>query len=106
MDRQRAWAPFAIVLASVAAEMVLASARLGPSLRPALITAMVGLAVVAVAVALFSSMGLAREGLGPRLLMAVPLVLSVALAVVLMLENHFQVPAGALVAAAGGVGIK
>jgi hypothetical protein len=64
---------------------------------------MVGLAVIAVGVGLFWSMGLAREPFGPRLVIAVPLVLSVVLAVVLMLETDFHARVGALVAA-GGVG--
>jgi hypothetical protein len=103
---RRAWLPFAIVFACVAAEIVLTGARIDPSLRPALITAIVGLAAVAVGVALFWSMGLVHEGLGLRLLIAVPLVLSVVLVVVLILETHFHARAGALVAAAnvGGVG--
>jgi len=79
-----------VVVLSVAAEMVVAGMKLDPATRPAIITAITGLAGVAVLVSLAWSMGLARESLALRLIAAVPLVLSVALIVVLMLESKYR----------------
>lgn len=86
----RRWLPFLIVVLGVAAEMIVAGIRVGPGARPALITAIVGLAALAVLVSLVWSMGLARESLALRLIAAVPLVLSVAMIVVLMLEGKYR----------------
>ena len=98
MSRRRWW-PFLVVVLSVAAEMVIAGMRLDPAARPALITAVSGLAGLAVLVSLAWSMGLARESLALRLIAAVPLVLSVGLIVVLMLESKYR---AAFVLPAGG----
>lgn len=104
---RRRWWPFLVVVLSVAAEMVVAGMRLAPAARPALITAVTGLAGLAVLVSLAWSMGLARESLALRLIAAVPLVLSAALIVVLMLESKhratFTLPGGQVaVGFAGG----
>jgi hypothetical protein len=77
--------------------MVLAAIRVDPLLRPVLITATVGLAAIAIAVSLLWSMGLAHEASGLRMLIAVPLALSIALTVVLLLEAHFLARASASV---------
>lgn len=96
---RRRWWPFLVVVLSVAAEMVVAGLRLDAAARPAVITAITGLAGLAVLVSLAWSMGLARESLALRLIAAVPLVLSAALIVVLMLEARFR--AGARLPGAG-----
>lgn len=86
----RRWLPFLAVVLGVAAEMIVAGMRIEPGARPAVITAIVGLAATAVLVSLVWSMGLARESLALRLVAAVPFALSVALIVVLMLESKFR----------------
>jgi hypothetical protein len=60
--------------------------------RPALITMLVGLMLVAVGVSLFWSMGLRHERIAVRLIVLVPIGLSVALTVVLMLDTQFRGP--------------
>jgi hypothetical protein len=96
---RRRWWPFLVVVLSVAAEMVLGGMPVDPAVRPAIITAITALAGTAVLVSLAWSMGLARESLTLRLIAAIPLLLSVALIVVLMLEYRFR--AGHLLPGAG-----
>ena len=57
---------------------------------PAIITAITGLAGLAILISLAWSMGLARESVTLRLIAAIPFVLSIALVVVLMLESKFR----------------
>lgn len=87
---RRRWWPFLVVVLSVAAEMVVAGMPVAAAARPAVITAITGLAGLAVLVSLAWSMGLARESLALRLIAGIPLGLSVALIVVLMLEYRFR----------------
>jgi hypothetical protein len=87
---RRRWWPFLVVVLSVAAEMVVAGAPTEAAARPAVITAITGLAGLAILVSFAWSMGLARESLTLRLIAAVPVALSVALIVVLMLESHHR----------------
>ena len=58
--------------------------------HPALITALVALATLAVGVSLFWSMELRRERVAVRLMIGVPIVLSVVVTVALMLDAHFR----------------
>lgn len=97
---RRRWWPFLLVVLSVAAEMVVGGLPVTAATRPAIITAITGLAAVAVLVSLAWSMGLARESLALRLIAGIPLGLSVALIVVLMLEYRFR--AGHMLVGAGG----
>ncbi|MES1205638.1 MAG: hypothetical protein ABUS79_06840 [Pseudomonadota bacterium] len=90
MGSLRAWWPFITVFLAVAAEMVVAGLNLGAGARPAVITALFAFTTIAVVTSLSASMGLAREGLGLRLVAAVPLVLSLGVGVVLMLEAGFH----------------
>ena len=87
---RRRWWPFLVVVLSVAAEMVVAGMHTDAAARPAIITAITGLAGLAVLVSLAWSMGLARESLTLRLIAAIPLALSLVLIVVLMLESHHR----------------
>jgi hypothetical protein len=68
----------------------LALSAWGGIARPSLITALVGLAMGAAGVTLFWSMGLRRESVAARLVILVPIVLSVVLAVALMLDGDFR----------------
>lgn len=99
---RRRWWPFLVVVLSVAAEMVVGGVPVAASARPALITAITALAGIAVLVSLAWSMGLARESLALRLIAGIPLGLSVALIVVLMLEYRFR--AGHVLDAGPGAG--
>ena len=75
----------------VAAEIAVVRAPVG---RPLAVTAMIGLGAVASAILLVRSMGYSRTPVGVRLLVGVPLLLSFALAVVLLLEAHAHGPLG------------
>lgn len=86
--RLSSWIPSAIGMACVAGQLALSDA--GGWGRPALITALAGLAMVAIGVSLLWSLGLRRESIGTRLVIAVPIVLSVLLVVALMLESDFR----------------
>ena len=96
MAERRAWLPFTLVILSVAAEMVLAGTPVEVASRPALITAIVGLAVLAMGVSLVWSMGLGAEPRGFRLVMIIPVAFACVTAVVLILEADWQTMTGAL----------
>ena len=88
------------MMAAMAVALILA---LGPGLawsRAALITALTALALLMVGVSLFGSMGLRREAVSIRLVILVPLALTVAITVALMLDAHFRGPGGP-----GGAGL-
>lgn len=87
---RRRWWPFLVVVLSVAAEMIVGGLPVAAAARPAIITAITALAGIAVLVSLAWSMGLARESLALRLIAGIPLGLSAALIVVLMLEYRFR----------------
>jgi hypothetical protein len=89
-----AWLPFVVVVLSVTGEMLLVGRVTDLVTRPALITAVVGLAAIAVAVGLFSVMGLGREVLGLRFLGTIPILLSITLTVVLILEANYRARVG------------
>jgi hypothetical protein len=89
MVSARALLPSVIAMACVGAELALCEWG-GAVRRPLLITALAGLAIVAVALILMWSMGLRRESIAARLVIAVPIVLSVALVVALMLDSDVR----------------
>jgi hypothetical protein len=107
-----AWGSSVVVAACVGGELLLASALDGDGAwaaevpRAILVTAMVGLAVVAIAVGLGATMGLAREVLGVRLIAYVPIFLTVSLAVVMLLEFHARARTTAEVPSARPVSVK
>ena len=100
MADRRTWLAAAVVAACVACEVMIALAPIEflaaptPSSRASIITAIVGFALIAVGVSVVWSMGLGREAFGLRIVAAVPIVLSVALVVVLILEANFRARAG------------
>lgn len=81
--------PSGVAMVCVAAELALCEWGGGVS-RPLMITALAGLAIAAVGVILSWSMSLRRESIAARLVIAVPIVLSVALVVALMLDSDFR----------------
>ena len=91
-DLARLILPSAVMMAALGVELVLS---LGPGLpwsRAALITALTALAVLTLGVALFWSMGLRREPLSIRLVILVPLALTLVITVALMLDAHVRGP--------------
>jgi len=106
-ESARGWLGALVVAACVGAEVLLAGATDGSVdgwPRPIAMTVIVGLMAVAMTVAVGGTMGLAREAMGVRLIAIVPMLLSVALVVVVLLEFHFRMGADvpALVGARGG----
>lgn len=89
VSRGRVWLPSTVGMGLVAAQMVLAFWG-GGIAQPLLVTATIGLGIGAAAVTMLWSMGLRHESLTARLMIAAPIVLSVGLAVVLMLDANFR----------------
>jgi FtsH-binding integral membrane protein len=81
--------PSLLLAVLVAAAMAIANAPLELD-RPLVVTGVLWLGAVAFAAGLAFSLGLARERVGLRLVMLAPLVLSVGLVVVLVLEVHHR----------------
>lgn len=96
MSSRGAWLPFALVIASVAGEMVLAGTTVDAASRPALVTGLVGLAAFAMGVSLVWSMRLGAEPRVFRLVMLVPIALACVLVAVLVLDADWRVSTGAL----------
>ena len=90
MAEHGAWWPPVAVGACLAAELALASASFEPEpvLRPYVITAIIGLAMLAIGISAWWSLPLRREAGGPRFIAAVPILLAVGATVVLSLEAH------------------
>jgi hypothetical protein len=88
MGSSRSWVPFVLTVLCVAAEMITAGTPIDAAARPALITVIFGLAAIAVGASLFWSMGLVDEALGLRMVVALPILLSVLLVVTLILEAN------------------
>ena len=86
--RRRSWWGAAFAMACVAAELAVARAPLD---RPACITTLVALAAAAFGVVLYGSMGLRRERAGLRWIALGPILFSLALAVVTLLEANVRV---------------
>ena len=85
--RRPSWLPSVAVTLSVALELLVATSGLN---RTLVTTLLFGLAAVSVGITLWLSMGLRRESLALRALIAVPLALSLALTIVLVLEAEFR----------------
>jgi len=86
--RQRpAWLPSAAVTIGVALELLVATSGLS---RTIVMTLLFALAAIAVGVSLWLSMGLRRESPALRAIIAVPLALSLAATIVLLLESEFR----------------
>ena len=85
--RKPAWLPSAVVTISVALELLVATSGLP---RTVVVTALFALAAIAVGVSLWLSMGLRRESLALRAIIAVPLALSLLTTIVLLLEAEFR----------------
>lgn len=84
---RKAWLPSAAVAICVALELLVATSGLN---RTVVIAALFGLAAIAVAVSLWLSMGLRRESLALRAIIAIPLALALATTIVLVLEAEFR----------------
>lgn len=84
---RKAWLPSAAVTICVALELLVATSGLS---RTVIMTILFGLAAIAVAISLWLSMGLRRESLALRAIMAAPLALALATTIVLILEADFR----------------
>lgn len=82
-----AWRAPLVVAICVGAEVGLASAPLGPHARVALI---LGVAALAVGIALAEAVGLRRASRGIRAIILVPLAFCVVVTALLMLESSFR----------------
>lgn len=94
-ERPHLWRPMLPSVAMMGAMAVALVLALGPGLawsQAALITSLTALALLMVGVSLFESMGLRREPLSIRLVILVPLALTLVITVALMLDAHFRGP--------------
>jgi hypothetical protein len=94
MGSVRVWLPSLVAAACMAVALALSAGAIAGVTRPVLITGIVGLAGVAIGASLFWSMGLVRESIALRLIAAVPVLLSILLVVVLILDADFRARAG------------
>lgn len=89
----RALVPSVLVMVCVAGALALVAVPQAALVsRPVLITMLAALTMVAVATTLFWSMDLGGQSLDVRLVILVPIVLSVLFIVALMLDTHVRGP--------------
>lgn len=96
MGSRRVWLPSVFAAACVAIALSLSAGSVVTLSRPMLITALVGLAGIAVSTSLHWSMGFGSESWALRCAAALPFLLSILLIVALMLDADFRNRAGML----------
>jgi hypothetical protein len=85
--RSRGWLASAVVIACVTVERVIAASSLDRAVR---VTALLGMAGVAVAVSFHQALGFKRESRLLRAMVLVPMAFSVVVVAVLVLDAHFR----------------
>jgi hypothetical protein len=83
----RPWLTTLALFACVALELVIASS---PFDAPARVAALLGLATIAVAISLRQALGVGPGSLVPRAIVYLPMLFSVIVIVVLLLDAHFR----------------